>query len=303
MQRPLYDLVNDANGTPSLSHMAKYIILTDENPELNEIRVKMEKCNIAKFIILYESYKSVFMINYNSILSEKPEKTEITEDNINTITYFKDMLKDIQKFPLTVIGFDDKFADLSPIEAVKTSVRYPYAEIVAEKLNASLNIVALDGKNLQETYHVVKINTRSKFHLVLSSRFMIYTNATKLMTFEQNAECFIIPKCNVWHILKIVMFAPFEARVWRIYGMCLLITAMVWRFFKNRGAVDNSWYLLFKLFGHFLGQSIPMRLNRRILTIALQIYIFSLLILSNIYQSKLLIFENFCKIFFYIQVS
>jgi hypothetical protein len=69
------------------------------------------------------------------------------------------------------------------------------------------------------------------------------------------------------------------------FAITIIAAAIVWRLFKSHGAVESHWYFLFGIYSQFVDGSVSFsNKNRLILKIMIQIFVFTIFVLANIYQ-------------------
>lgn len=109
-------------------------------------------------------------------------------------------------------------------------------------------------------------------------------------TFDLVGYCALIPAPSRVSFLKYVL-APFDASIWTILFVTVAIFAVIWRIFKKYSTshdFDSAGHFVFGIIALFFLQALPFRRNRSVLTFVTQLFVFTMLILGNSYQSLLI---------------
>ncbi|KAL7012864.1 hypothetical protein ACKWTF_015084 [Chironomus riparius] len=154
-----------------------------------------------------------------------------------------------------------------------------FVDILEQKMNARTNYHIVDDPLEIKTYL-----RHRKLQLTLN-KLLIARHAPKLLTYEENGFCALIPKPHKTSVTEIIFIKPFDRLVWMILGCSLLACLIIWRLFLNRGTSDSFWLLLFGMFAMFVGQGIEFRRTHRVvLIILLQLIVSMIFVLSSAYQ-------------------
>lgn len=278
-----------AKDIPILNHHSKFLVVTSSNITVRQyIQSYFTISGISNIIQIFEHKNSIYVETFFRNGSPKNSVKNLKNLNLKEINLYPDKLTDLLGFPLEIVIHEQSsFSKI--IEKKFFSSRLHFIETVAVKLNATLKYKFLDVKNVTNFFHEISLmDAKQEFHLVLNNRVSSKYNSTKLMTYEQFAYCFAIPKDKIVlsFMSKLSLVNSFETNIWISLTVTWITTLIIWRFFKNRGAVDSHWHLMFKLLAHFLGQSVSMGINRRVLMILVQLWIFMMVVISSLYQSK-----------------
>lgn len=109
-------------------------------------------------------------------------------------------------------------------------------------------------------------------------------------TFDTDGYCALIPAPSRMSYLKYLL-TPFDAYIWIYTLTTMTIFTIIWRIFKKRATrddFDSASHFVFGMIALFFLQAIPFRRNRPILTSVTQLFVFTLMILGNVYQSLLI---------------
>ncbi|CAG9805187.1 unnamed protein product [Chironomus riparius] len=124
-----------------------------------------------------------------------------------------------------------------------------------------------------------------KMDLTLNTVIKTNSPLPKLLTYEVNHYCALVPLPPKISVVQLIFIDPFDGLTWMFFVLTLACSVAVWLIFRGHGAVDSPWLLGYGMFVMFIGQGVDFsHKNRLVLTILLQLIIVMVWILSNAYE-------------------
>lgn len=166
-----------------------------------------------------------------------------------------------------------------------------FMEIVAKLQNASFwirqpNTVEGFFTLMEKGVIDVLLNTQHFGGLVSMRKFYKPIN-----TFDTNGFCALVPNPTRLSYLEFLL-TPLDVYIWTFLVFSIATFAVVWKFYKrfypSDRNLDSVGHFVLGMVAHFFLQTIPFRLNRPILVSVVQVFVFTMLIIGNAYQSLLI---------------
>jgi hypothetical protein len=191
--------------------------------------------------------------------------------------------------------FPDRLKDMKGF-AYQVIVYRQLPRVNLDKKIVSHFILFLDAlRNIQNSrYHTIQFENHSlltkywlnrKMHLTLNSGVIINSTEPKLMTYEKDGYCAMIPVPPKTTLTQMILIQPFDDLTWLLFGLSIIGSATVFWMFRHHGAVDSPLLLGYGIFVYFIGQGVDFsRRNRPVLTILIQLIILMIFVLSNAYE-------------------
>lgn len=104
------------------------------------------------------------------------------------------------------------------------------------------------------------------------------------MTYVEQSMCVMVPLPKVISIMEFAFLKPFDFMTWLLFILSLLVAMFLWKFLKKESNSSTQWRFIFEILAVLVGQSISIRHKRLMMTILLQIFIFSAFYLRNLYE-------------------
>jgi len=153
--------------------------------------------------------------------------------------------------------------------------------------NASLKLTlikTIDHHTIQKTLDNL-INDQ-QLDATVSESGLSSQNTSKILTYDENAVCVMVPnslKIEVFG-LKLIDFSKNNVR--KLLVVLVVMSFMVvWRLYKNHGAIDSLNRVIFICFSHLTGQAVRINENnRRILLIILQTALLMIIFIKNFFE-------------------
>lgn len=197
---------------------------------------------------------------------------------------YPDILKDLRGYNYRVLVYHEEPRVLINESYVKSQF-VDFLLAVGRKQNAGFNLI--QPVNVEAS---VEFFENRLVDLTLNTGIIFMSSKdTKLFTYEETGYCALIPKSKMI-FFKLLLAQPFNWKIWTALFSSIAVFAVIWRLFKNFGAIDSVWRVLAGISATFVGQSLEFRNNRRILTILLQIFIILAMFLGSLYQGELTAF-------------
>lgn len=235
---------------PVLSQMAKFIFVssTHEIAEKNPLFYEKTLLNHAHiFIHNREVIAGVF--NWH-----KKFVTYYSFDghfNVSKIL-FPDKTKNLEGSPLHV-AFVNKLRSIWFNGKVYSKWTY-FIEILAEKMNASLNFIEISNdQTSQKNYG--SSTAGNLFKLYWKGNFDFFIESHRMHQLFQgyafSEQCYVAPLPPKRSILELILFLPLDKSCWMWLGITFAISAFIWR--CSEGPL-SQWNFLFGMFALFVGK-------------------------------------------------
>ncbi|CAH1708941.1 unnamed protein product [Chironomus riparius] len=155
-----------------------------------------------------------------------------------------------------------------------------YLEALSKARNSTFKKIFITDHTLIE-----EIWLSRKMDLTLNNGYVIDSLEPKLLTYEEDAFCVLVPLPPKSSLFQLIFIEPFDGWTWLCLFLTISSSFTVWWMFRGRGAVDSPLVLGYGMFVMFLGQGVEYsRRNRLVLVILLQLIISMIFVLSNAYQ-------------------
>jgi hypothetical protein len=195
--------------------------------------------------------------------------------------FFFDKLKNLYNYQLKIVLYEQMLVVGYSNGNIKVKL-LPFLDILEMKMNAQIKIVF--NKNMSP-HNLMNLSLRRQIDLTLNNQITLFTHSRRLLTYEEKAHCFLIPKSAQVSYVQTVLAKPFDSATWIGIVVSILALVITWRIFRTFGAIDSSSHILFAAYAFFIGQSVVLNSrNRLILVILLQIMVFMMFILGQGYQ-------------------
>lgn len=111
------------------------------------------------------------------------------------------------------------------------------------------------------------------------------TSEPKLLTYEENCYCALVPLPKKTSVFQLIFIKPFDEFIWILMFITIMCCCGIWWLFRLLDSNEPNILLAFGIFTMFIGQGAEFpRQKRWILAILLQLIIFMIFILSNAYE-------------------
>ncbi|KAL7035837.1 hypothetical protein ACKWTF_008582 [Chironomus riparius] len=289
--------MTDKRLSSILHHMAKFLIVTStRNSQLGQVASTFfPKVGIFNFGLVYEKDEDIFVEVSNHFTNSTAilNATSLSASRKNpwkgiSSKIFPDKLKNLNGYTYRIAYHHGmSYAHYIPENEKLVAKNQNFFKSVADLQNATLEfilIMATEQHDIQPVMENLILN--QKMDVTISESRLTSPNTSKIFTYDEIAVCAMIPKSLKIEIagLKLIDFRKNYTR--KLLTILLVSSFMiVWRLYKNRGAVDSTWRIAFVGFAHFTGHHIKIsRNNRRILLILLQTALFMAIFIKNFYE-------------------
>ena len=218
-------------------------------------------------------------IQFEALTSLNP-KLRIGTDTFNPSLIFPDKLKDMDGHKLRIVlSFQ-----LPRVKLVNRRISFPlihYLNAVSKARNSNFKIIFLqDFKRMKELW------LKREMDLTLNNPLVINSSEPKLLTYEEDAHCILVPFPPRTSLFQLIFIEPFDDWTWLFLILSIITSVVVWWMFRDRGAVDSPWLLAYGMFVMLIGQGVKFsRKNRLVLVIFVQLIIMMIFVLSTAYGS------------------
>jgi len=191
---------------------------------------------------------------------------------------FPDKLKNMRGFAYTIAIYNQP-----PRIFITHTVISPlifFLEALCDAQNAYFHLLLLNHYSQLHQYWVNR-----GMHLTLNTATIFDTPEPKLLTYEKEGYCALVPIPPKSSLTQLIFIEPFDGLTWMFLALSVVGCVGVFWMFRGRGAVDSPWLLGYGMFVYFIGQGVDFsRRNRMVLTILLQLIILMIFVLSNAYE-------------------
>ncbi|KAL7011240.1 hypothetical protein ACKWTF_014182 [Chironomus riparius] len=199
----------------------------------------------------------------------------------NGLSLFPDKLKNLNKYQYRIVLYSQPPRVIVKQGEVITPMM-SFIRLFAEHQNAGFQINVLKNPN-----RILTIWNQRDMDLTLNTAFSFpHSHHSKLLTYEEQAYCALVPLSNSREKFQLFFLKPFETQTWLLLVISIVSFVCVWKLFNTRGAVDSHWLVGFGVIVTFIGQGINFSNdNRVILKILFNLIILMIFMLSTAYES------------------
>ncbi|CAG9809570.1 unnamed protein product [Chironomus riparius] len=238
------------------------------------------------YIIPYIEAGRITKLIRGDILLKKVETISLTA---NTDVLFNDKLSDMKGYGFTVMAYTKN------TRLIMKNYKFLITEVllietIAKTLNAKIrhNNQTANFKELESIIKLGKIDMILNFGS-LSSLFGDQRVLKAVNTYETNGYCALVPiRLNRENLMRFFT-RPFQGNVWFALFLSALIASMVCDGFYrlSENCMVSGRYMIIDIMMAFSQQSVKIRKGRLVLKVMLQIFIFMMILIGNIYQGMI----------------
>lgn len=250
--------------------MSKFIVISSniDATKHNETLNSFEYLHMMNCFVIFEDEKEI-KVKISNIFT--PDEILTLHENQENLTelLFPNEFKNLSNYNLTILTLiQPPLASYD--ENGKLVCQYcPFLDIIQErfKMNFTIHVLAR-GDRKSNAYatlalYIVEIFTFRNYnnlYVNINRHYRFPGNIPKLRTFDPSDRCFMVTRPPKIPIYEQILIKPFDNSIWMLLAITTGCCALVWRIYKNFGAVDSHWNFLFVSFGYFLGQSINLKM-------------------------------------------
>lgn len=217
-------------------------------------------------------------IKFESITSIRLNQLLVT-DEPNSKTLFADKLCDMNGYRYKIIAYDQA-PRVEIINNQAHSYMFYFLNVLRTVQNSNYHLIFLHDRSYLEQYWIYR-----KMDLTINTGVMLEASEPKLLTYETEGYCALIPIPPKTSLFKIIFIEPFDGLTWMLFALSIVSCVAVFWIFRDRGAVDSPWLLFYGMLVYFIGQGVDFsRQNRTVLMILVQLMILMIFVLSNSYE-------------------
>jgi len=257
------------------------IIRGDNKPQLSsQILKSFRHLGFLNVAVVHNAFNRLY-VDYAKDISMG---LYATSDLSKPKWFFLDKLKNLKGYPIKIACISEQPRIKIQSHQMSGPMVY-FVKILREKMNGNIifpRIWTVDD--------IANLWMSKNMHLTLNTaiRMPRTDHAPKLLTYEENGYCALVPKPPRTSVTELIFIKPFDRFVWLLLGLTVLACLVTWRLFYNRGTSDSFWLLMFGMFAMFVGQGVQFRrTNRVVLIILLQLIVSVIFVLSNGYQGAI----------------
>lgn len=155
---------------------------------------------------------------------------------------------------------------------------------ISRKQNATVKIIS---RPAVRPVLMIPYGSRN-FDAYVSTKLAALKHPHSILLYNRNKYCMLIPKVKRFLQTTYALLAKYDRSTQIHFIIVSLGLIIVWKLFKNHGAVESMLMFEMKLFSIYVGQAASFnRKNRRILLLMLQIIVF-MLIVMNVFSQRVI---------------
>ncbi|KAL7012546.1 hypothetical protein ACKWTF_014915 [Chironomus riparius] len=264
--------------------MAKIICIVPKTFRLNDRMLILQAFSISGFL----NVVIVHTDNYGIIQYEFIESLDKKIGSLNQISnahqIFPDKLKDMKRMTYKIVIFEEH-----PHLVIKRSIPTPLFllfDAIRTIQNSNIRVTVLTDRKFLQQFWI-----RRQMDLTLNAATFFDTPEPKLLTYEKESFCALVPIPPKTPLFQLIFIEPFDIYTWMFLALSVVCSVAVWLLFQNKGAVDSPWLLGYGMFVYFIGQGVDFsRQNRMVLMILIQLIVLMIFVLSNAYEGVITAF-------------
>ncbi|KAL7042101.1 hypothetical protein ACKWTF_001030 [Chironomus riparius] len=261
-------------------HMAKIICIVPKSFSFKQrLEILTSFMNYGFLDVALVFKDETRKVKFEVLTSLNPQ-LRIGTDNVNASSIFPEKLKDMDGYKFRiVISFQPPRVKLVNRRFSVPLVHFLVA--VKKARNSNFKIIFLkDFRKMKEFWLYREMD------LTLNSPIVINNSEPKLLTYEEDAQCVLVPLPIKTSLFQLIIVKPFDGLTWLFLMLTIVASVTVWWLFQNRGAINSSWLLAYAMIVMFMGQGVEFsRKNRLVLIILLQVIIIMMFVMSTAYES------------------
>lgn len=278
-------LLHNAKSGYGLSHLARFLVVSSNSDGFEGMSKDFIKIGILNYAVAFEENGEVSFSTSNHFTGSKTTLKNLPGQKALTLA-FPNKLKNMNKHPVRVIAHV-QMPQVTIKGNTSTSKNQHFLDLIEEKFNATIAMNVFQEKTTTETYKKASnlINSRG-FDLSLSTSYL-FQDTNKLLPYEDNGFCALIPKKLSTTGFKNILSDPFDRASRVTFAVFLALCMVIWRLYNMLdGNSGSGWSLLYVAYAMFLGQSIRLDSRRFVLKCLKQMLFFGALLISYVYQGS-----------------
>lgn len=160
--------------------------------------------------------------------------------------------------------------------------------IIAEKQNARIVLRHVETGTVRWTQEYIQQLSQSDMAIVTAARSIGDINNYYLLnTYDEYAFCAAVPIPPRLSFLEFSL-VPFDLITWLTFAVLVVACAILWKLLSR--LPRSAWRFIAAVAADFVGQSVEMQGDRRVLVLLLKLCLLMSFILGNAYQSLIIAF-------------
>jgi hypothetical protein len=260
-------------------HMTKIIcIIPKDTVHYERIRILQTFANLGFLNVIIACDSSNGQVQFTLMSSLNMMSIKI-ENSLDLHETFPDKLKNMNGYQYTVMVFNQPPRVLVNEKTILSPLTY-FLQLVLKVQKSRVFYAIIQNPQDLEYFWMNR-----KFHLTLNTAVRMENLEPKLLTYEKDGYCALIPLPKAVTLFQLFFIEPFDGLTWLFLVLSVSCSAFVFWMFRHQGAVDSPQLLIYGIFVMFIGQGFKFsRKNRLVQAVLLQLIIFMVFILSNGYQ-------------------
>lgn len=294
-------MMSNKQTTGGLNHNAKFLIVTsDKNSQIAQlVQSFFPQVGIVDFGVIYDTDVEVFAQISNHFTNSTTIHNGTSLSNGSFKNYsrsiteeiFPDKLKNLNGYRYRVVyhlGMSyTQYIHSFPKPIAKNSY---FFDAIAKLQNASIDYIMIKTFNSSVIQaHIIQLINNGEMDITLSESELGNDFLTNVFTYDEKNLCAMIPKTMIHESNVMLIFTRSHNVAVRLCMLLFFLSiAIFWRMYKNHGAADSTFRIVFIIFGSLLGQHNTLNSrNRRVLKIMIQIIFISIVFLRIVYDCSI----------------
>jgi hypothetical protein len=236
----------------------------------------------------------------NSIILS-PERVLLYEYFMNSVRIFylwgnfepifSDKLRNVNRYTFKIFATNQN-PRLIHSNGTFRGVDVFFMETVAKKLNAriSFSFYDLQDYKLSKFFANSLLDGSADMNLNTMNSFSTIKVMDLFNTFDVGGYCALIPLPPRNSFFKYLL-KPFDGATWIMMAVSVVALAILWSIFKRHRDgrnLNSPGFMVFRVIAMFLGQDVPAQVTRWFHVMVVQLFVFAIMILGNLYESQLI---------------
>lgn len=264
------------------ANSAKFILVPSEEKLVGKASVVeffrlLKRLGISNAIIAV-SNGSVWNFDFQS------NYKRIDDENERFDPFYKKSFKNFEY--RVIVGFQVPKVFKYPDSELYRSVDLEILKIIAEKDNSTITQIVLDTR--KEIFYDVFdlfVNHTADLTVLTQIMFKFEYFVKYINTYDEDAFCALVQVPERLTFLHFLL-EPIDAWCWTAIILSTTACAIFWQIVSKN--VNSTLNFIFFVFGIFLGQGIPLRIDRRVLTVISQVCVLMAFVIGSTYQSLII---------------
>lgn len=215
---------------------------------------------------------------------------ESVSPTTNADLIFPDKLSDMNGYKYKIIATDQE-PSIIQIGKFFSGTNVFLIYLIAKSQNATISLEYYDRRNRTERmkYDNLMLDGEVDINLNTEISNIKRKNLKTVNTYDTDGYCAIVPLPPKYYFFEYI-FTPFDNVSWIFFGISVAAVVVVWNIFKAfpSGPISSTSHITLRIISGFFGQPVLYRHSRWFHALVIQIFIFVMMFLGNVYQSRII---------------